>query len=401
MPTTQQIGLPRRSMLARVIYLVPAFVVSAMIMGTLSCRTTGSGGSSNSPTATPSVGTGALAFVTNFNDGKVSSFTRNTTTGVLKRTAQTTAGAAGAKKGPRGVVAAPSGSFLYVANMKDDNIYEFSVNPNNGVLTPLSPAFVSNGNGSGPDELAINSAGTLLWVTGAGDATVKTYAVNSSTGQLTFNSSLGGFNLPFGLALHPTLSVLYMSDRGSGLIWPMSYDSNGKLSKMTAVSSPDVGAVTPALIAIDAAGAALFTADQKTSEVSSFSINGAGALTPIIAVQNISVADAPLGVGLAVNTGAEFVFTANQSGGSVSSFTVTSVTNVITPPAVASGYNGPAGLAVDPQMANVYTADSGNGTVAQSIIKGTCGSSICTGPTVATESPANSGSGPFGITLAQ
>ena len=51
--------------------------------------------------------------MTNFNDGMVSSFTRNTTTGVLKLRGQVKAGA---KQGPRGLVASPSnGSFLYVA----------------------------------------------------------------------------------------------------------------------------------------------------------------------------------------------------------------------------------------------------------------------------------------------
>ena len=49
----------------------------------------------------------------------------------------------------------------------------------------------------------------------------------------------------------------------------------------------------------------------------------------------------------------------------------------------------------------VYMADNFDGTVSQSTIKGSCGSSICVGPTVATESPPNASSGPFGITLAQ
>src|SRR5208282_3236631 len=89
--------------------------------------------SSTSPTATPTSGVGNLAFVTNYSDGKVSSFTRNITTGALKHTGQVTAGK---KNGPRGVVASPGGNFLYVANIADDNIYEYSINSTKGTLTP-------------------------------------------------------------------------------------------------------------------------------------------------------------------------------------------------------------------------------------------------------------------------
>src|SRR5215472_4315908 len=411
MPTVQQIGLPRRSMLARVIYLVPAFVISAMIMGTLSCRTTGSGGSgSGGATATATPGTGALAFVTNFNDGKVSSFTRNTVTGVLKHTGQVMAGK---KQGPRGVIAAPSGSFLYVANLADDNIYEFSINPSNGTLTPLSPAFVSNGNNTEPDELAMNSTGSLLWVTGA-RGTVNSYTVNTSTGQITKSGSLGGFNTPFGITLHPSLSVLYVSDTVTGLIQPCTYNaSTGVLLKnFPAAHSSDVNADTPAAIAINSAGTALFIADQKLGEVSSFSIDGTGALTSILVFQNSNVNDTPIGVGIGTNNSVEYLFTANQGllntvPGSVSSF-VTSGTSVIVPPQTVplSGgapYNGPTGLVVDPQNQFVYTANNFDGTISESAIgiNNLCATQICEVGLVSAESPHNANSKPFGITLAQ
>jgi 6-phosphogluconolactonase (cycloisomerase 2 family) len=412
MATERRNRLPSswRTTIKNVIRLIPAVVIIAAMLNTVSCKTNnglfpqvhGGGGGGKTPTATPTAGTGALAFVTNFNDGKVSSFKRNTTTGALTLTKpQVTAGA---KKGPRGVIAAPSGSFLYVANIKDDNIYEFSVNSTNGTLTPLSPPSVSNGNNTGPDELAMNSSGSLLWVTGS-KGTVASYTVNTSTGQITKTSSIGGFNTPFGIAVLPstTVSVLYVSDTATGLIQPMSYNTNtGALAKnFTAMHSSDVNANTPAAIAIDATGASLFIADQKLGEISTFSIDGTGAIAQGPTFQNSSPSDVPVGVGIAVNTGVEYLLTANQGGGSVSSFIVNGGTNVITPPVLAAPYNGPTGLVVDPQMVNVYTADNKDGTVAQSVIKGTCAASqICVGPTVSTENTANPNSGPFGITLA-
>jgi len=407
MATTQDILLStrnppaRRTALKNIVRLIPAVAIIAAMLNVMSCGNPGLltlVNGSGTATATPTPGAGTLAFVTNYNDGKVSSFTRNTTTGVLKHTGQVTAGA---KKGPRGVVASPGGSFLYVANISDHNINEYSINSTNGTLTPLSPAAVSNGNGTKPDELAISPDGTLLWVTGAA-GTVTSYTVDTTTGQITSVGSIGGFSVLFGITLHPTLSVLYVSDTSTGLIWPMSYNTlTGALAKtFTPVHSADGNADTPAAIAIDSGADALFIADQNLGEVSSFSIDGTGALLPAAVYANSSVSDVPVGVGMAINGGFEYLYTANQGGNSVSSF-LASGTAVVTPPTLASPYGGPTGLVVDPQDAFVYTADFSNGKVGQVIINGTCGSSICAGPTVSTESPANAGSGPFGITLAQ
>jgi 6-phosphogluconolactonase (cycloisomerase 2 family) len=398
-----------RTAFKNIVRLFPALVIMAATLNTVSCKNNngllpqsgGGGGATGSasltPTSTPTAAAAALAFVTNFNDAQVSSFTRNTATGALTHTGQVTAGA---KHGPRGVVAAPSGNFLYVANINDDKIYEFSVDQTSGALTPLSTPSVSNGNQTAPDELAINSAGTLMWVTG-GAGTVTSYTVDATTGQLTKKSSIDGFNTPFGIAVHPSLAVIYVSDLKTGLIQPMSYNTkNGLLAKnFPAVASSDPNAKIPAALTIDAAGAALFTPDQGNGEVSSFAIDGSGALTPIQAATNSKVSDGPVGIGVGTNTGNEYVFTANWGGASVSSFLINNSTTMIGPPTVASGYNAPKGLVVDPQNVFVYTANSADGTVAVSKIKGACLSQICAGTTVSAESPHKAGSGPFGITL--
>ena len=244
----------------------------------------------------------------------------------LTHTGQVTAGA---KAGPRGVVASANGSFVYVANINDDNIYEFSINQTNGTLTPLATPSVSNGNATEPDELAMNGAGTLLWVTGRA-GTVTAYTVDTTTGKLTKKSSIDGFNTPFGIAVHPTLAVIYVSDLKTGLIQPMSYNTkNGLLSKnFPAVASSDPNAKIPAALTIDPAGAALSAPDKGNGEVPSFAIDGSGALTPIQAATN-----------------------------------------------------GKVGV-VDRQGVFVYTANSADGTVAVSKIKGACVSQKCAGTTV-------------------
>ena len=411
MTTEQRIVLSRRSTLGAIIRLVPALVITAVMLGTMACDPAGllqgnGGNGTISPTATPTAGTGALAFVTNFNDGKVSSFTRNTSTGVLKRSGVMTAGA---KKGPKGVVAAPSGSFLYVANNKDNNIYEFAVSSTNGTLTPLSPASVSNGSGSGPDELAINNAGTFLWVTGAGNGTagsgsVTTYGVNSSTGQLTKNSKVSGLSSAFGIAVDQTNSIVYVADHGAGLVYSFSIGTNGKLTQIgPAVSDTSGSGGGPGFIAIDPAFHFIYVTDLTFGVLSVLATNN-GELAFSSIQPTATTANVPIGVGYgAVSGTGNFLFTANQGDSTLWSFPVISPGNPSSPVPFGNGdVSAPTGLVVDPQNAFVYTTNQTAGTVSQFSLSATCLSAgvPCFVGSVATES-SNPNSGPFGITLAQ
>jgi 6-phosphogluconolactonase (cycloisomerase 2 family) len=407
MRTGQGIGpSSSRRALRNVLLLIPAVVIIAATLNTMSCSNNGllpqvHGGGSNTPTATPTGGTGALAFVTNFNDGKVSSFTRNTTTGVLKRSGQVTAGA---KKGPKGLVAAPSGSFLYVANNSDGNIYQFSINATTGVLTPLSPAFVSNGSGSGPDEIAINPAGTFVWVTGALKGTVTTYSINTSTGQLTqITTKVTGLTTPFGITA--TGTFVYVADTGAGLVYSYSINADGTL---TQIGSPvsDLGGSggSPGFIAVDPGGGFIYVTDLNAGVLAVLK-TVSGALSFFSTVPTTTTGNKPIGIGFgAVTSVGNFVFTANQAVSSLWSFLITTPGFPSTPVETATtDLSAPTGLVVDPQVAFLYVTNQNAGTVSQFALTSTClnTGAPCLVGSIATESPANANSGPFEIILAQ
>ena len=405
MATEQRIRSSRRATFKNIIRLLPAVVIIAATLNAISCSNNGllpHSGGGGSPTATATTGTGALAFVTNFNDGKVSSFKRNTTTGVLKRTGEVTAGA---KKGPKGVVADPTGSFLYVANNGDGNIYQFSINSTKGTLTPLSPAFVSNGIASGPDELAINPAGTFLWVTGAKNGTVTTYTVDSGTGQLTQNGKVIGLVNPFGITADSSGSFVYVADNGAGLVYSYSIGAGGTLSQIgSAVFDLGSPGGTPGFIAIDPAGTYIYVTDLGAGVLSVIQTT-AGALAFGSIVPSTTTGNLPVGVGYAAVTGvADFVFTANQGNSTMWSFQVPAPGFPASPVEFGIGdLNAPTGLVVDPQTAFLYTTNQNAGTVSQFSLSSTCFASSatpCFVGSVAVESSGSS-SGPFGITLAQ
>ena len=85
---------------------------------------------------------------------------------------------------------------------------------------------------AGPDELAINSAGTLLWVTGASNGTVTAYAINSldrAAHQEKLDRRIQHSVRHRGAS---DTGRVYVSDTGTGLIQPMSYNTTtGALAK--------------------------------------------------------------------------------------------------------------------------------------------------------------------------
>jgi len=396
-----------RSTFTSVIRLVPVAVALAATLYTISCGSPGLGmgasGSGANSSATPTPGNGALAFVSNFTAGNVASFTRNTTTGVLKRTATT---AAGKKAGPRGLAVSPgaTAAFLYVANKADGNIYEYAVNQNSGVLTPLSPASISNGTNSGPDEIAINPAGTFMFVTGFDAGTVTSYSINTSTGQLTkVTNKVTGLKNPLGIAVDSTGTFVFVADNGSGLVYSYKIGTSGALSQIGSIFDLNGAGGSPEFIALDPGGKFIYVTDFNAGLVAVLAVNS-GALSFGQLVPAGTGPQMPIGIAVAVvNTVANFVFTANQGTSTMWSFQLLSPGFPTIPVefALSGELNQPAGVAVDPQNAFLYTTNQGAGTVSQFSLAPACFASPgapCFVRTVATGS--GSTGGPFEIILA-
>jgi 6-phosphogluconolactonase len=394
-----------RTILKNFIRMVPAAILIAAMINTASCNTGGFltevGGGSQSPTPTPTPGTGALGFVSNFADGKVASFTRNTTTGVLKRRGTI---AAGMKKGPKGLAVSSGASFLYVANNADDNIYEYSVNQTNGTLTPLTTPSISNGGGSAPDEIAVNPAGTFLFVTGFKDGTVTTYAIDTSTGQLTQNKTkVTGLMKPFGIAVDSTGAFAFVADKMAGLVYSYSINNtSGVLSKINSVFDLGGPGGSPGFIALDPGGAFIYVTDQNAGQLAVLGVS-AGTLSFSSLAPSGTSSRMPLGIGYAaVNTVANFIFTANQGTATMWSFQLTGPGIPMTPVefGISDSLNLPTGVVVDPQNLFLYTTNQGAGTVSQFSLSPTCfPAGPCFVRSVATDTNGNA-SGPFGIILA-
>jgi 6-phosphogluconolactonase (cycloisomerase 2 family) len=388
----------KRSILVNLAMLVPALALCAAVLSTVSCggglfpEVTATATSSSSPTP----GTGEFGYVTDFNTGKVVMLTRNVTTGGISRGKAVDAGA---KKGPKGLALTFGNNFLYVANNGDDNIYAYSI-PSGGVPSPLPTPSFSDGSGSAPEQIAINPSSNLLWVTNGGNGSITYYAINTSTGELTNNGSLTGLNSPFGVITDGT--YLYVADHGAGTV--NSYTINtttGAITLLSSVSNLGSGVAggTPVKLAFDPSGSFIYVDDQTTGTISSIGVSS-GVLSQAVAFFPSSTIG-PIGLAVAQLSSGNFLLAAYQASSlnNIGSYPISPAGTLLTPNLSSLSVSAPTGIVVDPQNANAYTANQGDGTVAQWTLTGSCGGpTACFVGKIATESGSTT-TGPFDVIL--
>jgi DNA-binding beta-propeller fold protein YncE len=389
-----------RKSIARLMRFIPAasVVVSAVVLvaGGGSC---GKGlfpvVTASSGTATPTPVANAFLYASNFSDGTVSAFQRNTNTGALSFIAKQSAGAA---NGPAGLAVTPQNDLAFVANAADGNVYEYTIVQSGGTPGNLSN-FGKIASGNSPQMVAIDSTGNFVYVTNAGSKSVSEYSINSQSGALALIGTVTGFlGKPFGITAHPSAGFIYVSDNTAGLLYTFSIASNGVLTQVgSALNSNGTSPGQPGLmaIALDSTQGYLFVDDTVFGVVSVFLIQSNGGLT-YGNTFGTSQSSSTLGIGAVNNggnSGINYVFTANTNGNFVQPYQRSGVT--LTQQSAVADSTGPSGLVIDPAGLFAYTGNSGSGTIALiGINNSQCGSlPICVIRSFASESPANANAG--------
>jgi 6-phosphogluconolactonase (cycloisomerase 2 family) len=374
----------RQSHWYRMIAFAPAVMLLAMLVAAASCGksiySSSGGGSSSSATNTPVPGQGNFAYVTNYNAGQISEFSRNTGTGVLKEIATI---AAGAKKGPAGIAVDPTNKYVYAVNAADGNLYAYAIGTK-GVLTSLGS--FSDGSKSQPQQVVVSPSSNFLWVSdfNAGQITIWTLTSGVPTSSTAFSGA--GLSGPVGMAINSAGTVLYVADLNQGVIyWFAANTSTGKLTLAGSIPSQNPASGAPAQLAIDPSGLYLVDGEQVSPVVSLFTINPAtGALT--FGGFYSTASAQPFGMAWAAIAASTYLFTANQntsssSMGSIGAF-VQLNTGALSATSGINSVNGPTDVVVDPQNTFAYSTNQGDGTIAQYTLNGSCGQSICSTATL-------------------
>ncbi len=293
---------------------------------------------------------GKFAYVTNYGDNTVSGYSINATTGALKRVAGSPF-AVGIE--PYGLAVDPTGKFVYVANSAyfgqndDGSVSAFTINATSGTLTPVfgSP-FAAH---LYPFDVVVDPKGKFVYVTNRVSDDVSAYKINATSGALkqVSGSPFAAGITPANLAVDPSGRFAYVPNNGAGT--SPSNVSAYQISATSGALSPVLGSpfgagYSPSGAVVVPTGKFVYVTNAG-GNVSAYQINAtSGALT--------QVSGSPFGGGnepqnVTVDPTGTFAYTANYGGNNVSGYQINASSGALTQlfgSPFAAG-KGPVGIA--------------------------------------------------------
>ena len=223
---------------------------------------------------------------------------------------------------------------LYVANSGSSDISVYQIDQSTGVLTPYSPATFATG--AGPSAIAFDPIYGSLYTANTGDSNISAFGIGDGLGPVAGSPFLAGSNIS-SLAFGANGNFLYAADASGAAAAIYGYTVK-PFGWLPTQPDPSSGALSPLVgspyplpackfIAADQTGAYLYA--TTGTELFGYRIDATtGALTPLSGF--------PIAVGtdarsMSIDPANQFLYVANGSAGTVTSFALNSATGDLAP----------------------------------------------------------------------
>jgi 6-phosphogluconolactonase len=258
---------------------------------------------------------------------------------------------------PSSVVVHPSNQFLYVANAADSTISLFSINSSSGALTEVLPR--TSAGGFSPGFMTMDSGGKFLFVANQVSNDVSMFQIGAA-GTLALLSTVSLGSSPAGLTLS-SAGFLYVPVPNFSVIAVLNTGSGTLQFVGSYAVTTGVGG-----IAVDSGAKFLYATNPASNTVSVFAIQAGGGL---IAMPGLTVATGAgsTPVAVALNLSGTALYVADTGSATVSQFTINSSTGVLTAFTAAAVVAGtsPAFLVVDPGGKFIFAGNTGSMSITE------------------------------------
>ncbi|MFG2026372.1 lactonase family protein [Streptomyces sp. NPDC048825] len=179
-------------------------------------------------------------------------------------------------------ITSPDGGHVLAVDLGTDTVYTYRLDESAGTLRPVSQGRTHPG--AGPRHLTFHPGGRFAYLANELDNTVTVCAYDPATGRLTpgdpqSTGTGGGTSYPAQLLVTPKGSYAYLANRGHNSLSRYAVEADG--ARLRLLDTVPVRGDFPRHIAFSPDGNLLFAANQKSSTVSVFHVDGkSGELRP-------------------------------------------------------------------------------------------------------------------------
>ncbi|MGW4989672.1 lactonase family protein [Streptomyces mirabilis] len=173
-------------------------------------------------------------------------------------------------------VTSPDGGHVLAVDLGTDTVYTYRLDQSKGTLTEVSQAHTRPG--AGPRHLTFHPAGRFAYLANEVDNTVVVCAYDPASGRLTpgdpqSTGTGAGTNYPAQLLVTANGSYAYLANRGHNSLTRYGVEAAG--ARLRLLDTVPVGGDFPRHLAFSPDERLLFTANQRSSTVSVFHVEGA------------------------------------------------------------------------------------------------------------------------------
>lgn len=309
--------------------------------GDVSGGTGNGGGGGTTPTA-------HVAFIASKTSGQIGVFNINTTSGALTQLG----GTLNTQTAPFAVAVSPSGKYVYVSNTGSNSVSAYGWNASTGVFSFINTYTT----GASPEGLAVDTSGKFLYVADYDANGISAFTINSD-GSLTAidaNTGTGAID-PFPAGTHPVSvavdpggNFLYVTNYGDSTI--QMYTINATTGALTADGSAITTTGLPGGLCAERRGSYVYVTDQSNNLVRGYAVDRTHSTLTYLG----NIASGVLPAGLVAHPSQDRAFVVNQTGNSVTAYTIAAATGAL---AFPSGSLVNVGAQANPSMAAVDGAD--------------------------------------------